>query len=243
MTKEELRMELEKLGVETTTKMNKAQLQEMYEEVMVAEATPDGEACEAFGAFSKDSGDCADCPSAKACSDATVRKEEDAKVKKVKKETGPRTGKAVSVKSKYKDINELIEDISGVEVGSMCLAFDKLLVVGAGMNEFTEASNEMAEKLNIQPRNEKSILGHFKGRAKQGWVIDVDAQGIYSVVDVNNEQRVPRSDTKAYKEWKAQKDAETPVEETPVDDAEAQADVDDHAEESAQAEALMAVNA
>jgi len=235
MTKEELRSELEKLGVETTTKMNKAQLLEMYEEAMLVEATPDGEACEAFGAFSKDSGDCADCPSAKACSDATVRKEEDAKVKKVKKETGPRTGKAVSVKSKYKDINELIEDISGVEVGSMCLAFDKLLVVGAGMNEFTEASNEMAEKLNIQPRNEKSILGHFKGRAKQGWVIDVDAQGIYSVVDVNNEQRVPRSDTKAYKEWKALKDAETPVAEEPA--------VETEPEDEVQAEEKMAVNA
>ena len=243
MTKEELRMELEKLGVETTTKMNKAQLQEMYEEVMVAEATPEGEACEAFGAFSKDSDDCTDCPSAKACSDATIRTEEDKKVKKAKTPAGPRTGKAVSVKSKYKDINELIEDISGVEAGSLCIAFDKLLVVGAGMEEFLLTSEKVAAELEIQMRNEKSILGHFKGRAKQGWVIDQDANGIYSVVDVDNEQRVPRSDTKAYKEWKAQKDAETPVEETPVDDAEAQADVDDHAEESAQAEALMAVNA
>ena len=109
------------------------------------------------------------------------------------------------------------------------------------MEEFLLTSEKVAAELEIQMRNEKSILGHFKGRAKQGWVIDQDANGIFSVVDVNNEQRVPRSDTKAYKAWKAQKDAEAPVEEAPVDE-EAQADVDAHAEESSEAEALMVAN-
>ena len=242
MTKEELKMELEKMGVQTTTKMTKAQLQEMYEEAMVVDATPEGEACEAFGAFSKDATDCVECPSATACSDATVRKEEDTKVKKAKAEAGPRTGKAVSVKSKYKDINELIEDISGVEAHSLCLAFDKLLIVGAGMAEFLETSEKVAAELDVQARNEKSILGHFKGRAKQGWVIDQDANGIYSVVDVRNENRIPRSDTKAYKEWKALKDAEVaeakanePVAEEPT--------VEPEPEDEVQVEEKMVVNA
>ena len=218
MTKEELRTELEKMEIKFTTKMNKTQLQELYEAVMVVDATPEGEACEVFGAFEKDSVDCQNCESQTACIAATVRTEEDKKVKKAAKApSGPRTGKAVAVKSKYKDINELIEDINGVEAGSLCLAFDQLLTVGGGMNEFLETSEKIAVELGVQFRNEKSILGHFKGRAKQGWVIDQDANGIYSVVDVNNGNRVPRSDTKAYKDWKALKDAEAVVEEPVVE--------------------------
>jgi hypothetical protein len=247
MTKEEIRNTLTEMGIETTTKLTKTQLQDMLDEAVVVDATPESEDCGAFGAFDVASPDCEDCPSLVACRTATSEKEAVKNAPKPKKETGPRTGKAVAVKSKYKDINELIEDIGGVEAGSMCLAFDKLLVVGATMAEFLETSASAAEQLNVQFRNEKSIVAHFTGRRKQGWVIDETATGIISVVDVNNDNIVPRSDTKAYIAWKAERDAAKAAEAEAEETGEAKVEekVEEPSEEVVEEETQMdmAVNA
>jgi hypothetical protein len=211
MTKDELRTMLkDEYDVDTTSKMNKGQLEEMLTEAVTADAGAGTEdACEAFGAFDGDSPDCTDCPAAEACNSASAKKEEEKVAKKAPKKAGPRTGVVRSVKSKYETFKDLEDDIRGVEAGSLCVAFDKLLLDGGTMDDFLALSKSFSEEKGVGFRNKKSIMVHFRDRGRQnGWVIDTTAEGVHQVVGVNNEDRRPRTDSKKYAEWKAARDAE-----------------------------------
>ena len=219
MTKDELRTMLkDEYEVDTTSKMNKGQLEEMLAEaVTVNTAAGTEDACEAFGAFDANSPDCTDCPAAEACNAATEKKVEEkaAKKKTPKAPAGPRTGVVRSVRSKYETFKDLEEDIRSVEAGSLCIAFDKLLLDGGTMDDFLALSKSFSEENGVGFRNAKSILVHFRDRGRQnGWVIDTTAEGVHQVVGVNNDDRRPRTDSKKYAEWKAARDAAKAKEET-----------------------------
>ena len=105
------------------------------------------------------------------------------------------------IKPHYEDYHDIVVHMKSGEAGALTIAFNQALVDGVTIEKLQEISREKAEELGVKRRDETSIQQHIGWMEKrEGWIFETK-DGVIKLVGLNNDAKIPRTDTASYKTW------------------------------------------